>query len=177
MSDSSLLSHNLFRSICGPTALKAAVMASTQWDAILHTPSAGPIREKDLKELWSNTLAQGAVYKRIDAEDPRRDTQNVIDYILARHATVTTQIQHELVDLNKRLAETEAAQKLRETSCLVGPQMQVLAQERKKEQLKELHVEAGFGGRVNGLSIFNSLPAIPWYVGLLFIVVSSLLSL
>jgi hypothetical protein len=49
ITDEALLSDDIFRSICGPTALKAAVLASTQWETILHNPAAGPIRENDLK--------------------------------------------------------------------------------------------------------------------------------
>jgi hypothetical protein len=151
MSGSSLLSHDLFRSICGPVALKTVVMASTQWETILHNPSAGPIREDDLKGFWSDTLNQGAVYRRIDVEDPKRDTQDVIDYILRRHV-VTCQIQQELVDLNKRVAETEAAQKLRETleSWLGDPEAHDLSEE-KEAKLKEFRVDGGFVDWVKGL--------------------------
>ena len=70
----------------------------------------------------TESLSQGAVYKRIDAADSRRDIGDVIDYILRKHA-VATQIQEELVELGKRVAETEAARKLRETleSWLANP--------------------------------------------------------
>jgi hypothetical protein len=51
------------------------------------------------------------VYRRIDATDPRR---GIGDVILRKHAA-TTQVQEELVALGKRVAETEVAQKLRET--------------------------------------------------------------
>lgn len=114
MGRSSLLGHDLFRRICGPAALGTVVMASTHWETLLHNPAAGPIRENDLKEFLTESLSQGAVYRRIDATDPMRDTRDAIDYILGKNV-VTTQVQEELVELGKRVAETEAAQKLRET--------------------------------------------------------------
>ena len=122
MGRTSLLGHDLFRSICGPVALGTVVMASTHWDTLLHNPAAGPIRENDLKEFWTSTLSQGAVYRRIGATDSRRDIEDVIDFILRKYA-VATQIQEELVELGKRVAATEAAQKLRETleSWLANP--------------------------------------------------------
>jgi hypothetical protein len=90
----------------------------------LHNPAAGPIRENDLKEFLTESLSQGAVYRRIqvDAMDPMRDIRDAIDYILGKNV-VATQVQEELVELGKRVAETEAAQKLRETleSWLANP--------------------------------------------------------
>jgi hypothetical protein len=118
-------------------------MASTQWETLLHNPTAGPVREKDLKEFWSPVLAQGAVYKRIDVTDPRRDTEEIIDLILRKHA-VATKIQTELVELDKRVAETEAAQKLRAKleSWLGDSQTRGLSKE-KEEELKEFLVDFG----------------------------------
>jgi hypothetical protein len=123
MGRTSLLAHDLFRRICGSVALGTVVMASTHWEALLHNPAAGPIRENDLKEFLTESLSQGAVYRRIDATDPRRDIGDIIAYILRKRA-VATQIQEELVELGKRVAETEAARKLRETleSWLANPQ-------------------------------------------------------
>jgi hypothetical protein len=122
MGRTSLLAHNLFRGICGPAALGKVVMASTHWETLLHNPAAGPIRENDLKEFLTESLSQGAVYRRIDAIDPRRDIGDVIDYILGKNV-IATQVQEELVEQGKRVAETEAAQKLRETlkSWLADP--------------------------------------------------------
>jgi hypothetical protein len=123
MGRTSLLAHDLFRRICGPPAFGKVVMASTHWETLLHNPAAGPIRENDLKEFLTESLSQGAVYQRIDTADPRRDIGDVIDYILGKNV-VATQVQEELVELGKRVAETEAAQKLRETlkSWLADPE-------------------------------------------------------
>ncbi|RXW23604.1 hypothetical protein EST38_g2276 [Candolleomyces aberdarensis] len=126
-------------------------MASTQWETVLHNPSAGPVREGELKEFWKEALDQGAIYRRIGVTEPERDTNDIIEYILKKHA-VATQIQKELVELGKRVAETEAAQKLREKleSWLGDPQTKDLSQE-KEEQLKEFPVDDGFVDRVKRL--------------------------
>ncbi|KAJ2915299.1 hypothetical protein MD484_g5094, partial [Candolleomyces efflorescens] len=115
MGKMSRLSHDLFGKICGSAALETVVMASTHWDVLLHcNPRAGPLREGELKEFWAESLSRGAVYKRIGATDPRRDIEGIIDLILEKHAVVT-RVQEELVEQGKRVAETEAAQTLRET--------------------------------------------------------------
>ncbi|KAJ2915647.1 hypothetical protein MD484_g4777, partial [Candolleomyces efflorescens] len=88
-------------------------MASTQWDTLQDSPaSPGTVREEDLKEFWTVVLAQGAVYKRV--EDPTRDAREIIDHILEKHAAAI-QIQRELVELDKRVVDTQAAKTIKET--------------------------------------------------------------
>jgi hypothetical protein len=151
MCPSAILGHELFSRICGPVALGRVVMASTQWETLVYNPAIGPIREKDLKEFWAESIDRGAVYKRIDAPDPKGDIVKVIDHILEEHA-VATQIQEELVELCKRVAETGAPWKLREMleRWLGDSKMQELSQER-EEQLKEFLVEPGLVDRIKGL--------------------------
>ena len=132
MAGSGVLSHQLFRRICGPHALGAVVMASTQWDAV---SKARIIRENDLLEVfWKDTLDQGAIYRRIGATERERkhDTSNIIDYILRKRA-VATQTQEELVEGGKRVPETEAVQHLREMlhKRLGDPARQDLSRKRK----------------------------------------------
>ncbi|KAJ2915646.1 hypothetical protein MD484_g4776, partial [Candolleomyces efflorescens] len=112
MTGSALLAYQLFCSMCGPIALGSVVLASTQWDTLVHNPSVGPVREKDLKEFWSTSLAQGATYKRVGVVNPKRDTEDIIEHILRKNP-IATQIQEELVQLSKRVVQTEAAQTLR----------------------------------------------------------------
>jgi hypothetical protein len=155
MGGSSLLTHEIFRSICGPVALGSTVMASSQWDTISSNSPAGEVRERDLKEFWSTTLAQGAVYRRIDAMSPERDTKDIIDYILGKHA-MAVQIQKELVELDKRVAETEAAQKFRakRENFLGEPHTQDLSND-KEEELNEFHAGASFVRWVKGLFLLK----------------------
>ncbi|RXW20931.1 hypothetical protein EST38_g4911 [Candolleomyces aberdarensis] len=127
-------------------------MASTQWETVPYSSSIGPIREKVLIESWSEVLAQGAIYRRIvDPASDTSDANDIIDHILRKHVAAT-QIQKELVELGKQVAETEVAQNLimRLESWLWDPQTKYLSQE-KEEQLKEFPVDAGFVDRVKGL--------------------------
>jgi hypothetical protein len=90
-------------------------MATTHWEAVSAYPEAGQIREKELKAgFWAETLTHGARYKRIQM--PQRDIGDTIEYILTKQFEATaTQIQEELVDLDRRVAQTEAGQTLIDT--------------------------------------------------------------
>ncbi|KAJ2915301.1 hypothetical protein MD484_g5092, partial [Candolleomyces efflorescens] len=161
ISGSSLLSHDIFRSICGPGALNNVVIATTQWDTIpTRNKSAGPSREKDIKEFWRDTLEQGAAYMRVEVpeDDPRRDTQRIIDHILQKDA-VTLRIQEELVDLNMRVEETEAAQALSEMmQRWFGDSQTQEASEETEEEQRKFPVERGLVDRVKRLFQLKSHP-------------------
>jgi hypothetical protein len=163
MRGSANLGHELFSRICGPVALRRVVMASTQWETLAYRPAVGPIREKDLKKFWAESINKGAVYKSIHAPG---DIVEVIDHILKEHM-VATQIQEELVKLGKRVAETEAAQKLKEIleSWVADPKAEELPED-KKEELKELKFpdKDGILDRVKRLIRLRSNREPPWYV-------------
>ncbi|KAJ2914648.1 hypothetical protein MD484_g5747, partial [Candolleomyces efflorescens] len=107
-----VLSYDLFRQICGTNALNRVVMATTQWDTVAANPKAGQVREKELQEsFWAEALEEGAHYMRV--ENPQDDVREVIEYILTKQfEAVVTKIQVELVQLDKRVAETGAGQTL-----------------------------------------------------------------
>jgi hypothetical protein len=115
MGGTALLSYDLFREICGLDAFSRVVMATTHWGAVSAHPEAGQIREKELKTgFWAETLTHGARYQRIQTPQHVGDT---IEYILTKQfeAQRATQIQKELVELDKRVAQTEAGQTLEDT--------------------------------------------------------------
>ena len=107
---SAVLSCGFLRSICGPIGLGRTVMASTQWESVLYDPSTGEIRERMLQGVWADVLAQGAAYRRIDATDPKCDTDGIVDYILRKYA-VASQTQNALSGWDKRVAEAEQRHK------------------------------------------------------------------
>jgi hypothetical protein len=84
-------------------------MATTHWGAV--SEQAGRIREQELRtEFWSETLANGAGYKRIQT---RQNARGIIEYMLAKQSeAVPTRIQEELVDFNMRVRQTEAGTRL-----------------------------------------------------------------
>jgi hypothetical protein len=116
MGGTALLSYDLFREICGQDAFSRVVMATTHWGAVSAHPEAGQIREKELNTgFWAETLTHGARYQRIQTPQHVGD---VIEYILAKQFEArrpATQIQKELVELDKRVAQTEAGKKLEDT--------------------------------------------------------------
>jgi hypothetical protein len=91
-------------------------MATTHWGAVSAHPEAGQIREKELKTgFWAETLTHGARYQSIQTPQHVGDA---IEYILTKQFETrrpATQIQKELVELDKRVAQTEAGQKLEDT--------------------------------------------------------------
>jgi hypothetical protein len=90
-------------------------MATTHWGAVSAYPEAGRLREQELKTgFWAEALTHGACYKRVQM--PQRDVGDTIEHILAKQFEATaTQVQWELVDLDKRVSQTEAGQKLIDT--------------------------------------------------------------
>lgn len=141
---SALLSYEIFRSICLPLGPGRTVMASKQWETVLHHPSAGEIREKMLQDVWKDALDQGALYKRIKIMDPKSDTEDIFDYILQNYASFTTETPNELFEWDKRFAQAE--QRLREMveGALPNPQTQNLPRE-------EEEAAGGFVRWVRGL--------------------------
>jgi hypothetical protein len=138
---SAVLSYDFLRSICGPIGLGRTVMASTQWESVLYDPSTGEIRERMLQGVWADVLAQGAVYRRIDAVDPRCDTEGIVDYILRNYA-VASQTQNVLFGWDKRVAEAE--QRHRET-------LKIWLRDPKTREPSEQMGGAGFVDWVRGL--------------------------
>ncbi|KAJ2915650.1 hypothetical protein MD484_g4772, partial [Candolleomyces efflorescens] len=111
MGAAALLSYNLFRRMCGVDALSRVVLATTNWEEV--QPQTGNIREQDLKaEFWAEALANGACYRRI--QTPQRDVADTIDYILAHFEATATQIQKELIDSGRRVAQTDAGKTLQQ---------------------------------------------------------------
>jgi hypothetical protein len=138
-------------------------MATTQWDTVSTNPLVGQVREQELRtSFWAETLGHGACYMRI--QTPQRDIGEIIEYILTKQfEAVVIQIQEELVQLDKRVAETEAGETLIDTlqKQLMGPNYKLDPQakdltKKNEEQLKEFPVDAGFEDGVSGRSHLRS---------------------
>lgn len=86
-------------------------MATSHWDTI--DPKVGESREDELKtDFWLETLKAGAHYERIQTNS-RRDVGHLIEYILAKQfETVVIRTQQELVEEDKRVAQTDAGKTL-----------------------------------------------------------------
>ncbi|KAG6833285.1 hypothetical protein H0H87_009460, partial [Tephrocybe sp. NHM501043] len=94
-----------FSKLCGPSAIKNVVLATTKWGDIPQP--LGDEREKLLRDHhWKDMLDHGSVMFR--HEGTQTSAQIIVDQILAQEPLDAVQIQKELIDLNKVLAETEA---------------------------------------------------------------------
>jgi hypothetical protein len=112
-------------------------MATTHWGAVSAYPEAGRIREQELKKgFWAKALSHGACYKRI--QSPQCDIKDTIEYILAKQfEAVATQIQEELVELDKRVSQTKAGQKLIDTQRIrSGLRVPALAAQKLKDPVR-----------------------------------------
>ena len=100
---------DMFSKLCGPSAIRNIVLAMTKWSDI--PVKVGEEREKLLKaDHWKDMLDRGSVMFRYDGtEDSAR---GIVDHVLTHEPLDAVQIQRELIDLNKVLAETEAGRSL-----------------------------------------------------------------
>ncbi|KAG6878828.1 hypothetical protein C0992_007406 [Termitomyces sp. T32_za158] len=98
-----------FSKLCGPSAIRNVVLATTKWSDIPE--KVGEKREKLLRdEHWKDMLDHGSVMLRY--EGTQDSARSIIDQVLTHEPLDAVQIQRELIDLNKILAETEAGRSL-----------------------------------------------------------------
>jgi len=113
MSGSPLTNLHMFAKLCGDGATKNVVLATTMWSNV--KPDIGQKREVELKsKYWAGMLDLGSQAMRF--EDSWGSAWDIIDA-----ATKSTEVQdntlllqEELVDLKRRLGETEAGKALYE---------------------------------------------------------------
>jgi hypothetical protein len=100
----------MFNKLCGDTALKNVILATTKWDGI--EPSVGLRREQQLYDTyWKKMLIQGSKMARFI--HTYESAWAIIDLILNKDPVDALLIQEELIDLQKLLPETEAGTMLR----------------------------------------------------------------
>jgi hypothetical protein len=112
MGGAALLSYDVFRIRSVGRMLQAGnVMATTQWGTVQAYPEAGQVREEELKtNFWAETLKSGACI-----QPPECNINDIIEYILTKQFAVATNVQEEMVDLDKRVGQTKAGLKLADT--------------------------------------------------------------
>jgi hypothetical protein len=104
----------MFRSLCGDQALSKVVLATTFWGHV--TPTVGMERERELKtpEFWGKMIEKGS---KVFRQDNRKiSAQKIIEYLVnkrtAQNLGVALDIQIEMVDQGKTLAQTGAGQEM-----------------------------------------------------------------
>jgi len=105
---------DMFTKLCGPGAIKNVVLATTKWGDV--PKEVGWRREQLLKnDYWKSMLDLGSILYRF--ESTRESACQIVNEILSCTPLDAAQIQTELVDLNKTLAETEAGRALYYNLC------------------------------------------------------------
>jgi hypothetical protein len=114
MLGTTLNNMEMFRELCGDDALKAVFLTTTKWGAV--DDKAGKRREEQLSsELWKPMLDRGSRICRFDHTPA--SAQAILDSICnnynEREESNVLRIQEEIVDMQKRIPDTNAGRKLR----------------------------------------------------------------
>ena len=135
MSGSSLKNLNMFQKLCGENFYDHVVLATTMWGKLggdVHSVEEGLRREKELidnKKWWGLMHRRGSQVFRCD--DSEESSMKILSYIVELGSTAVLDIQREMVDEKKTLANTSAGQEV---------QKELQQQQRKHEKEKaELH--------------------------------------
>ncbi|KAG6847213.1 hypothetical protein H0H93_009481 [Arthromyces matolae] len=103
---------DMFEKLCGPQAGSSIILATSKWSTNLRDEEV--IHERFLRdEHWKDMIRDGSKMRRFDGT--QASAQRIVNEILAWKALDATQIQAELVDIDRLLAETEAGRTLRFT--------------------------------------------------------------
>ncbi|KAF5384431.1 hypothetical protein D9615_003467 [Tricholomella constricta] len=123
---------DMFNKLCGVNKSDNIVLASTKWIDVKQ--EIGNRREEQLKkEHWKEMMNHGAKAVRFDGT--QKSAQDIIKLLFQQEAVDPAEIQRELVDIDKFLAETAAGRTLRYT-------LDQLLEEQKK-LATQLHQEDG----------------------------------
>jgi hypothetical protein len=104
----SLRNINMFQKLCGENGLKNVVLATTMWDTASTNQEIEKFgeREQELKrDFWNRMIERGSQARRYWND---RDTGEQLIRELVRNTPVALNIQSELVDKHKNLADTAA---------------------------------------------------------------------
>ena len=133
MAGSPLKNLRMFEELCGKNSFKNVILTTTMWDEV--NQETGATREGELKNIyWKAMINRGSSTARFEG---KRDSAFRLIAPLLDEANNrnTLLLQKELVDLDLRLSETHAGQKLRsEIKQLAKQQQELLRQIR--EELK-----------------------------------------
>lgn len=103
----------VFRRLCGTDNLDSVVLATNFWDTV--DPDVGKMRELDLNtrnDQWQFMIEHGCSTFRQDSG--KQSGAAILLHLISRKQRTVLQIQHELVDQDKNLGDTQAAEALSE---------------------------------------------------------------
>ena len=100
----------MFRKLCGPDPMKNVILATSFWSKV--TEETGVEREHQLRthpEFWKEMIEEGAQMERIG---DTKDSNLALVEKLVHRGRIRLQIQIEMCDKKKLLAETQAAKQV-----------------------------------------------------------------
>jgi hypothetical protein len=101
---------NMFTKLCGNDACKKVVLVTTRWDIL--GSDTGETRERELSQrYWSDMIRHGSSTMQHDGS--QRSAWDITNSVAEGIPLKFIQIQRELVDLQLKLPQTQAAQALR----------------------------------------------------------------
>ena len=106
----------MFSQLCGDKALKRVVLGTTNWGEV--DEMVGEIREQQLaKTFWNSMTASGSKLLRFDKTErsARAFVDAILDQLKFGEEDDVLRIQDELVELERRIPETDAGKELRYT--------------------------------------------------------------
>ncbi|KAH7910732.1 P-loop containing nucleoside triphosphate hydrolase protein [Hygrophoropsis aurantiaca] len=123
----------LFQKLCGDDACRGVILVTTHWAKC--DPQQGQSREDELStSFFSNMLDHGATCTRFDLSP--QSAWDIINLIVDGEPLDALHIQKELVDLKKRIPETEAAACLRsELQTLLVKHENILRSQKKPKDM------------------------------------------
>jgi len=99
----------MFANLCGDDMLGNVVLVTTMWSNV--KPEVGAERERQLQqEFWKPMIDQGSVVKRFDCTYKR--AWDIVNVLIGRAQREAVLLQEEIVDLGRKLSETEAGKTL-----------------------------------------------------------------
>lgn len=131
MSGSALKNLTIFKKLCGENFYTHVVLATSMWGNLAGDSSGydtGVAREKELvetKNWWGLMCNRGSKIFRYGGD--RESAMSIISYLIALGSAATLDIQREMVDEKKVLADTSAGQEV---------QKELQEQQRKHEKEK-----------------------------------------
>lgn len=101
---SSVKTLNIFRKICGDTALKNVLLVTTRWNDV--DEALGADREKQLRQkFWAYMLSNGSTMTRFYGD--KHSAKAITSQLISKRGIIL-EIQRELVDERKTLEQTVA---------------------------------------------------------------------
>jgi len=135
----------VFKRLCGNDAASNVVLVTTKWAQV--DESVGREREQELAELyWKQMLDRGSRVDRF--KHSYESAWDIIAPIVEKDALDYIQIQRELVDLRKRLPDTDAGRALRGDLKEIFEEQMTLAQALQDSQDRAPELEAMYNESV-----------------------------